>query len=544
MSGANPQTEPDGDSRPNKKPRITPKELPPALYEAIVQEPEEPEEPSSSKPADREVIEKVRQCTNPQNMSEAEVGDAFRRAIRIMAIYNIKRVDTLCCSTRAEEMGSAGECAVLIKYVHKREQTVKRIEYFQDLAFAVTTHFNVKSTWTSRSKSMERKFYGIRPNAIAAAMTYAMLFNVLSELARTQKTISQKNSYCKGHAENLKRMAKKEYHDELLRLEQAEYQGRVEALKPVQRKEPAQREEQDQCEEEDQCRSDQSELVELNRREFDAMRRDELVLFGAVIDLDDSEDGMPGPRHNIRYENRNGVEIISISSDTEPEELQQSPDREGIRYENRDGVDIISIPSEADSEHLYDPPIDIEDTSGGLSDPLPNEAPLTGIMAPGAEDGTHQAGYDGTRKFIHIDDEIDYILQSCTTRSNDERQAALFAHTFEQPVENTQPDMGPDTQQTQLEEEEEVEEMKWESLQQLTRFCEVAEDIAVEYMMRKEISTKESKRLTAKFDMKAWTEGQKDSRKIDDRVVTLDEDDADDESESADADDENESAQD
>ncbi|KIM93185.1 hypothetical protein OIDMADRAFT_61828 [Oidiodendron maius Zn] len=169
---------------------------------------------TSAANVDNTIIPRIKKClerANQASTAKAEAKEALHLASRLMGQHNASQAQVLAHEPPATQRQYAGQSVVSIKRLDgDRSKAVKHQSYIDGLCHAMEHFFDCKSYSTTNLFAIEMTFYGIAENTVAAAMSFKMAYNLVSEWARPQKGVGGKNSYCLGISDELSRMAKTE----------------------------------------------------------------------------------------------------------------------------------------------------------------------------------------------------------------------------------------------------------------------------------------------------------------------------------------------
>ncbi|KAG6911052.1 hypothetical protein DXG01_004566 [Tephrocybe rancida] len=220
----------------NRKPR-KPKAPPKPLYTAKVIESatdalDADEDASKVDRADSAVLARIRKAmklaTHP-GTGEAEAKVAMRMASKLMAQQNLTQADLIANETAEERSTRAGNSRVRI--TSTAGKSVKNQRWHSNASAAACEAFDVQD-YSERDDGtyMDRVFYGIADNTVAAALAFEMLHNQTElwvvEKKNELKGRSGPNSYRIGVSERVLLDAEKA-NSELLRQAQKEEKRRV-----------------------------------------------------------------------------------------------------------------------------------------------------------------------------------------------------------------------------------------------------------------------------------------------------------------------------
>lgn len=243
----------------NVRKRAPPK-LPQPLYKAVVKDLAESgtiRVSSSTADIDNTILERIKKCLDRANhpgTPEAEAKVALHRASRLMGQYNVTQAEVLSHESPSAQMNYAGQSNVeIVRVDGDGSKSVKHQNYVNTLLNAITLFFDCKSYSTTYNSFLKLTFYGIAQNTVTAALSFEMVYNLITEWARPHRGTGPRNSYTIGASDGLYKMAKKRKADELaeakkteeeameakIREEELERQAQLDRLEPHVDNEPA-----------------------------------------------------------------------------------------------------------------------------------------------------------------------------------------------------------------------------------------------------------------------------------------------------------------
>lgn len=214
---------------PPKRP-ARPRKPSPPLYKASVSELAETgvaaRSSSSTADIDNAIISRIKKCldrANHPNTPEAEAKAALHLGSRLMGQYNVSQAEVLAHESPEKQRQYAGHSVVSItRFDGDDSRAMRQQRYIGTLCYAMERFFDCKSYSTAGYSSLDMTFYGIAENTVAAAMSFEMAFNLISEWVRPYKGVGSKNSYCHGVCDELLRVAREEKVNEEVQAKKAE----------------------------------------------------------------------------------------------------------------------------------------------------------------------------------------------------------------------------------------------------------------------------------------------------------------------------------
>ncbi|KAK7927422.1 ankyrin repeat protein [Apiospora marii] len=192
----------------SKGSRAQPKTLSPVVYKAAIKElagAKSSRTGPSMTDCDDAMMLRIKKCLdrgNHPNTPEAEAKAALRMASRLMGDYNVTQAEVLAHEPPEKQSQYAGQSTVSVTRCDgDRGKTVRYQSFTVTLLLAICEFFDCKTYTLSRKEELTLTFYGIAQNTIAAAMSFVMAYNLISEWARPYKGIASKNSYCHADEE-------------------------------------------------------------------------------------------------------------------------------------------------------------------------------------------------------------------------------------------------------------------------------------------------------------------------------------------------------
>ncbi|KAL5344421.1 hypothetical protein ACLOAV_010681 [Pseudogymnoascus australis] len=191
-------------------PRLTP-----PLYKAVVEELAESGKTgvsSSTSDIDKTILERIKKCLDRAHhpgTPEVEAKVAIFRASRLMGQYNVTQAEILAHEPLSTQRNYAGQSVVsIVRSDGNLLKSVKHQGYVDQLCCAINEFFDCKHYSTSYSHCVKLTFYGIAQNTITAALSFEMVYNLITKWAMSYKGIGRRNSYTLGAADELRRMAR------------------------------------------------------------------------------------------------------------------------------------------------------------------------------------------------------------------------------------------------------------------------------------------------------------------------------------------------
>lgn len=214
---------------PQRKRKRAPPKLPQPLYKAVVKDLAESgtiRVSSSTADIDNTILERIKKCLDRANhpgTPEAEAKVALHRASRLMGQYNVTQAEVLAHEPPSAQRNYAGQSNVeIVRVDGDKSKSVKHQNYVNTLLSAITLFFDCKSYSTTYNHFLKLTFYGIAQNTVTAALSFEMVYNLITEWARPHRGTGPRNSYTIGASDGLYKMAKKRKADELAEAKKAE----------------------------------------------------------------------------------------------------------------------------------------------------------------------------------------------------------------------------------------------------------------------------------------------------------------------------------
>ncbi|KFY08350.1 hypothetical protein V492_06306 [Pseudogymnoascus sp. VKM F-4246] len=203
--------------------------LPKTLYKAVVKDLADSgtiRVSSSTADIDNTILERIKKCLDRANhpgTPEAEAKVALHRASRLMGQYNVTQAEVLSHEPPSTQRNYAGQSTVdIVRVDSDKSKSVKHQNYVNTLLSAITLFFDCKSYSTTYSYYLRLTFYGIAQNTVTAALSFEMVYNLITEWARPHRGNGPRNSYTIGASDGLYKMAKKRKADEVAEAKKAE----------------------------------------------------------------------------------------------------------------------------------------------------------------------------------------------------------------------------------------------------------------------------------------------------------------------------------
>ncbi|OBT43814.1 hypothetical protein VE00_06301 [Pseudogymnoascus sp. WSF 3629] len=216
-------------ARPQRKRKRAPPKLPQPLYKAVVKDLAESgtiRVSSSTADIDNTILERIKKCLDRANhpgTPEAEAKVALHRASRLMGQYNVTQAEVLAHEPPSAQRNYAGQSNVeIVRVDGDIFKSVKHQNYVNTLLNAISLFFDCKSYSTTYNHYLKLTFYGIAQNTVTAALSFEMVYNLITEWARPHRGTGPRNSHTIGASDGLYKMAKKRKADELAEAKKAE----------------------------------------------------------------------------------------------------------------------------------------------------------------------------------------------------------------------------------------------------------------------------------------------------------------------------------
>jgi hypothetical protein len=177
---------------------------------------------TTNPPAEARILARIRKCfaiANHAGTPETEAKAALRMGSKLMSQYNVTQAEAFEQSNDEDQAQHGGRSVVAITAIHRR---AVNYAFTDTLACAMNVFFDCKNYSTGLLSSIEWTFYGIADNTAAAAMAFEMTYNLILDWSMPKKGTSPNNSYSRGFADGLYRIAQEEKREEMKKAREKE----------------------------------------------------------------------------------------------------------------------------------------------------------------------------------------------------------------------------------------------------------------------------------------------------------------------------------
>ena len=502
-------------------------------------------------------IQKMFRKAQHENANESEAHAAALLASRMMARFNVTEAQIMQHESNEERKERGGISLVVVTPPKKWKRAIFQT-WTSDLRVAICTFFECRAFSTQKTHEIEWTFYGIAENTCSGAMAFAMVHNLALVWADKYSSVAKRNSYCNGIMLGLSRIAEEESAEVERKARNKEQRAMAAKIREeeLRREKEIHRLRNPEPAKETPSPSMGRSAAFSPSSPLAVIKEESILVPGAHPDSPPpmkvenpkvTPPGLPPISHedyNLQYNTSSGASSVDESDGDIEMNLsatcEDENDRSKISFKEdralgNDDIDLDNIPD-------YEGPTFVEDDAQALT------AILTGDTNTDLENIAH------AQKMAQLKTEVDEDELEAATDLDLQGESSKVAKSqftpedpltpiqiIETEVANHTPaaTAPPTPSQTaapslaRLETAVKAEQKKhdlsedeisseWASMQQLTVFREAADVIAKEVLRSHSIELVNSKKRKRSIkDSEAYWQGWEDSKKINVRVITI-----------------------